>query len=95
MNRPFHFHKILANQSTRWHKAMLYEKLTGAQRFLTMKYSTDMDQFNRVYGGEEFKELTNPGHEVKHDLAYSVDSSWYGFVYRHSNGNSLWKLSGL
>lgn len=45
--------------------------------------------------GEEFKELTNPGHEVKHDLAYSVDSSWYDFVYRHSNGNSLWKLSGL
>lgn len=47
------------------------------------------------YGGEEFKEPTNPGHEVKHDLAYSVDSSWYGFVYRHSNGNSLLKLSGL
>lgn len=42
-----------------------------------MKYSTDMDQFNRMYSGEEFKELTNPGHEVKHDLDCSVDSSWY------------------
>lgn len=27
--------------------------------------------------GEEFKGLTNPDHEVKHDLAFSVDSSWY------------------
>lgn len=30
-----------------------------------------------IQQSSEFKELTNPGHEVKHDLAYSVNSSWY------------------